>query len=486
MRPLVALFFAGCLAACSRAGPPASPGPQPPITVTLLHTSDEHGWIEAGEQSPGWMSGGAAEIMGLWRTNEGYPSSSSVALTSGDMWTGPAISTWSKGEATVEAMNAMGYQAAALGNHEFDFGQAILARRRAASTFGYLAANMTAKDGSATKLAEPFRVLEVSGIHLAIVGLANRATTFYLTQQNTAGLDFGDYSAALRRVVPEARQQGADLVVVIAHECAGPLVDLAKSVQDLNLPVMFGGHCHAESSQKVGSTWVVESGQRFGSYSRADIELDARSRAVQAVRIRLVKNAWQKAREPAALPSPAIGAIVRRWAEQTHAQLGRVLGYTDTGIGRPEPLYTLVTRAWLAAFTGADIAISNGGGFRQDIPPGEITLASILSVLPFENTIVSLALTGAQVTEALTCCEEMAVGGIDGSRGILTKTGERLDPTKVYRVLINSYMYSLSPRFPFARQDPQAQDTGIPWREPVIQWIVDQKSSAQKPLVVKP
>jgi 2',3'-cyclic-nucleotide 2'-phosphodiesterase (5'-nucleotidase family) len=481
MRPLTSLLWAGCLAACSRAGQPPSTRPQAPITVTLLHTSDEHGWIEAGEQSPGWMSGGAAEMMGLWQTNEGYPSPSSVALTSGDMWTGPAISTWSKGEATVEAMNAMGYQAAALGNHEFDFGQANLAQRRAASTFAYLAANLTAKDGSSSNLAEPFRVVEVSGIHLGIVGLANRATTNYLIEQNTAGLAFGDYAAALRRVVPEARNRGADLVVVIAHECAAPLADLAKQVQDLNLPVMFGGHCHAESAEQVGSTWVVESGQGLGSYSRADIELDARSRAVRAVRVRLMKNAWQKALEPAAPPSPAIGAIVRRWAERTHAQLGRVLGYTDTRIGRSD-LYTLVTRSWLAAFPGADIAISNGRGFRQDIPRGEITLASILSVLPFENTIMSLALTGAQVTEDLACCGEMAVSGIDGGRGILTKTGERLDPTKVYRVLINSYMYSLSPRFPFARQDPRATDTGFPWREPVIQWIEAQKSSAQKPL----
>jgi 2',3'-cyclic-nucleotide 2'-phosphodiesterase (5'-nucleotidase family) len=484
MRPLVALLWAGCLAACSRAGPLASPRPQPPITITLLHTSDEHGWIEAGETSPGWMCGGAAEIMGLWQTNEGYPSSSTVALTSGDMWTGPAISTWSQGEATVEAMNAMGYQAAALGNHEFDFGQAVLAERRAASKFAFLAANLTGKDGSPTHLAEPFRVLDVSGIRLGIVGLANRATPAFLAEQNTAGLVFGDYARALRQVVPQARSYGADLLVVIAHECAAPLATLAHDVEDLGIPVMLGGHCHAQSSEKVGGTWVVESGQWLNSYSRVDLELDPSTKAVEGVRIRLSKNAWEKTLKPAAPPDRAIGTIVQRWADRANAKLGQVLGHTETGIARPEPMHTLVTRAWLAAFPRADIAISNGGGFRQDLPPGEITVAGILSVLPFENSIVSLNLTGAQVIEDLTCCGEMAVGGIgsvDGRR-ILTKTGQPMELEKIYRVLVNSFMYSNRTAFPYARQDPHAMDTQIPWREPVIQWLEAQKSSPQRPL----
>jgi 5'-nucleotidase / UDP-sugar diphosphatase len=428
------------------------------------------------------MSGGAAEILGLWQVDEGYPSSSSLALSSGDMWTGPAISTWSKGEAASEVMNAMGYQAAAVGNHEFDFGQAVLAQRRAASRFPYLAANLTQKDGSATNLADPYRVVEISGIRMGIVGLANRQTAAHVAEQNTAGLDFGDYAAALRRVVPEVRGHGADLVVVIAHECAEPLAALAKNVNELNLPVLLGGHCHAESSSRVGNSWVVESGQHLGGYSRVDIELDPTSKAVQGVRVRYAKNAWHNALQPAAPPSPTVQAIVHKWATLAQAELGRVLGHTVAGIRRPEPMHSLVTRAWLGAFPEADIALSNGHGFRQDIPPGDITVASILSVMPFENTTMSVVLSGAQVVEDLTCCGEMAVGGLDRDRRILLKTGEPLDPAQVYRVLINSYMYSKSTGFPFARQDPHGKNTGIPWREPVIRWVEAQKSSADRPL----
>jgi 5'-nucleotidase / UDP-sugar diphosphatase len=475
MRPLFVLLWAGCLA-CSRAGPPVSPESPATVTVTVLHTNDEHGWIEAGEQIPGWMSGGAAEMMGLWEKRESYPNAASVALSSGDMWTGPAISTWSQGEATVEAMNAMGYRAAALGNHEFDFGLANLAERRAASKFAYLAANMTVQDGSPMTPAEPFRLVDVSGIRLGIVGLANRATPTYLVEQNTAGLAFGDYAPALRRAVPEVRRQGADLVVVIAHECTAPLADLARTVPDLNLPVMFGGHCHAQSAEQVGHTWVIESGYHLGGYSRTDIELDARSKAVRAVRVKLARNAWQKALEPPATADRAMAAAVHQWSERSSVRLGRVLGYTETGIREPE-LYQLVTRSWLSAVPGADLALSNGGGFRQEVPPGEITVATVLSVLPFENTIVSLVLTGAEVTEDLSCCGDMAVAQ--------RNPAERLDSTKRYRVLINSYMYSPSTNLPFARQDPRGKDTGIAWREPVIHWIEAQKTSRDKPLVVE-
>jgi len=123
--------------------------------------------------------------------------------------------------------------------------------------------------------------------------------------------------------------------------------------------VVFDGHCHTQSAEQVGHTWVVESG----------------------VRVKLAKNAGQRALGPAAVPDRAVAATVHQWSAWTNAQLGRVLGYTATGIGRSE-VYQLVTRSWLDAFPGADLAISNGGGFRQEVPPGEITLASVLSVRP--------------------------------------------------------------------------------------------------------
>ena len=85
--------------------------------ITILYTNDEHGWIEKSE-----YTNGAANLMGLWRDNEEYDGDESfLILSGGDNWTGPAISTWFEGESTVDVMNAMEYDASAIGNHEFDF-----------------------------------------------------------------------------------------------------------------------------------------------------------------------------------------------------------------------------------------------------------------------------------------------------------------------------------------------------------------------------
>ena len=106
------VLLASVLAACT----PHTP--QNAETFTVLYTNDEHGWME------GMQSGqGAAELLGLWRTKQGYrPDGPFLILSGGDNWTGPAISTWFDGQSMVEVMNAMGYKASVIGNHEFDFG----------------------------------------------------------------------------------------------------------------------------------------------------------------------------------------------------------------------------------------------------------------------------------------------------------------------------------------------------------------------------
>ncbi|MBN1582853.1 MAG: bifunctional metallophosphatase/5'-nucleotidase, partial [Anaerolineae bacterium] len=110
--------------------------------LVILYTNDEHGWMEAAGEM-GHETGGAAELLGLWRDKEGYTRDGPyLILSGGDMWTGPAISTWFAGEPMAEAMNVMGYGAAAVGNHEFDFGLDGLRARSAQATFPFLSANI--------------------------------------------------------------------------------------------------------------------------------------------------------------------------------------------------------------------------------------------------------------------------------------------------------------------------------------------------------
>ena len=143
--------------------------------LTVLYTNDEHGWMEGME--PGQ---GAAHLFGLWQRQEGYTEDGPfLILSGGDNFTGPAISTWVEGESMVEILNAMNYDAAAVGNHEFDFGLEELKRRAIEADYPYLSAN-TRWQESYTAPREmrilPFTIKQVNDSRVGIIGLTTTST----------------------------------------------------------------------------------------------------------------------------------------------------------------------------------------------------------------------------------------------------------------------------------------------------------------------
>lgn len=122
------------------------------------------------------------------------------------MWTGPAISTWFQGQSMAEVMNAMGYDAAAVGNHEFDFGLEMLKARAAESEFPFLSANIRYKaDGTTPVAIRPYTIITVNEIQVGIIGLTTRSTPTTTNPVNVAQFDFVDYETALREVVPQVK-----------------------------------------------------------------------------------------------------------------------------------------------------------------------------------------------------------------------------------------------------------------------------------------
>jgi 2',3'-cyclic-nucleotide 2'-phosphodiesterase (5'-nucleotidase family) len=165
--------------------------------LVILYTSDEHGWMEATGST-----GGAAGLMGLWQEEEGYTEEGPfLILSGGDMWTGPAISTWFQGESMVEVMNAMGYDAAAIGNHEFDFQVAVLYDRLEQAEFPFLSANIREKaTGNIPDFAQPYVVEEVNGIQVGLIGLSSTTTPTSAFPDYVEDYNFIEYDEALTEV----------------------------------------------------------------------------------------------------------------------------------------------------------------------------------------------------------------------------------------------------------------------------------------------
>jgi 5'-nucleotidase/UDP-sugar diphosphatase len=453
------------------------PAPPTPTTATLrrltiLYTNDEHGWMEATEES-----GGAAGLMGLWREQEGYTDNGPfLILSGGDMWTGPAISTWFDGESMAEVMNAMGYDAAAIGNHEFDFGLAELRERAAQSEFPFLSANIRDKEtGAFVDIALPYVIQEVNGIQVGLIGLTTIETPQTTMPDNVVTFDFIPYEEALGEVVPQARADGAELLVVVGHICADELRALAPAAAELGIAVITGGHCNERVSSVVKGVTLIGGGAHMEAYAQVDLTFDTATDTVVNIEPSTHKNTGGTA-------DAEIAAIVGGWRAETDEALLHVVGYLDKEIGqRSNAMFNMVTDAWLAAYPAADVAMTNRGGFRQPIPAGEITLATIVGVLPFNNVLVDVELTGAQLIENIQCCQPV-VGGMNTMGRYELADGTPIDPDATYHVLVNDFMYAGGDDFIFKSQDPDAYNTAIDWRQPVIDWIIALNTSPDKPL----
>jgi 2',3'-cyclic-nucleotide 2'-phosphodiesterase (5'-nucleotidase family) len=454
---------------------PAPPTPEG-VTLTILYTNDEHGWMSGQEEGQG-----AAEIAGLWAT--AFSESDAVLpVSGGDNWTGPAISTWFQGESMVEVMNTMGYAASAIGNHEFDFGLDVLAARIEQAGYPYLGANIRYKASGEipTDLGiQPYTLVDAGGIQVGIIGLSNVNTPSVTNPAHVGSLDFTDYADALREYVPEVRAAGADLIIVPSHLCEDELTRLANEVADLGIAFFGGGHCHETFAREAGGAVLLESGAYLRNYAYLTLTVNPQMGDFTVLDYGTEKNVG-------GIPQPQVAEIIAHWQELTDEELDVPIGYLENEIPkRSDEMAALITESWLWAYPAADVAITNWGGMRDRIPAGEITYADIISVMPFENVLIDVTLTGDELEQVLYSGRSLpAVGGMhrEGSEWILNATGAPLDPEATYHLLVNDFMYAGGDDYEIAKYDPDAYNTAINWRQPVIDWILTQDSSPENPL----
>ncbi|MCB8943573.1 MAG: bifunctional metallophosphatase/5'-nucleotidase [Ardenticatenaceae bacterium] len=448
--------------------------------LTILYTNDEHGWMAGMEPDEG-----AANLVGLWQEREGYApdDDSFLLLSGGDMWTGPAISTWFAGESMAAVMNEMGYAATAVGNHEFDFGLDGLQAREAQSDFPFLSANIRRRsDGTIpTDLGiQPYTIVTANGIQVGIIGLTTTSTPRTTNPVNVAEFEFIDYETALREIVPEVTAAGAELILVPAHICQGELEALAQKIGDLGVDLLGGGHCNELFAKEINGMVVLEGGYHLTSYARATFQFDTATDTVVDVSYGVETNMGGTA-------DPTIATIVNQWQSLADAELSEVIGYTDEGLARRSPeMQALIVESWLQAMPTAHVAITNMGGMRAALAPGALTLGDVIGVMPFNNVIVDVQLTGQQLLRILAfAIGDAAVGGVhlDGATWRFNDTGEPVDPNETYSLLVNDFMYAGGDGYELlAEFDPLAYNTAVDWRQPVIDWLIAQDSSAERPL----
>ena len=171
---------------------------------------------------------------------------------------------------------------------------------------------------------------------------------------------------------------------------------------------------------------------------------------------------------------------------KTEAELDVLIGYAESDIGiKSIEMAALITESWLLSYP-ADVALTNWGGMRDRIPAGEILISDIISVMPFDNFLVDVELSGEELLQVLAFGNRIPpVGGMHIEQGnwVFDVDGKPINPFEQYSLLVTDYLYAGGDDYlMLTKFDPEAYKTGISWRQPVIDWLLAQKSNQDNPV----
>jgi 2',3'-cyclic-nucleotide 2'-phosphodiesterase (5'-nucleotidase family) len=439
------------------------------VNIIVLYTNDEHGWMEPTNDYDG-----AAGLMNMWKSVEGYDGSDKyLILSGGDMWTGPAISTWFQGESMVEVMNAMEYDVSAIGNHEFDFKIEGLNARLEQLNFSLISANIINKTtGEIPDFAKPYIIKEIDGVNVGIIGLASLSTPYTTAPVNVADFEFTSYSEAIAEYSEKAKSEGADVLILVGHICEYEMEELASIAKTNGICIIGGGHCHQVVAKESNGVVLIQARSNMRAYAKVEFDYNRLTGETINFNYKIVWNNMHNI-------DSDIQDIVDYWIDQTEEELADIIGYADETIFRSTTeMGNMVCDSWFYTFPNADVSITNSGGIRQDILQGDITLESIVGLLPFENIILELELTGAELIDVV---DDFLVGGMTTIDGYNLMDGTPIHNDSTYTVLTTDYLYSLSNNN-FSEYDDEPMNTSVHYRQPLIDWIKSLNTSVSDPL----
>ena len=477
----------------------------PEKMITILHTNDIHGHIDAW---PGWEGelagktiGGMDHLATAIKQVRAEKGANVLLLDAGDAIGDTLIANETKGEAVLQMMNALGYDAMTIGNHEPDFTAERLRELVDKARFPVLAANVRDRKTGAL-FAKPYLIREIAGVRVGILGLAYPNTPLTTAKKNVAELEFSDIPPVAAEFVPKMRKEGAEIIIALTHYGLGADLKLAKSVPGID--VIVGGHSHnrVQPAIKEGETLIVQAGAHGSDLGRLDLTISNGKIIRSESKLILLDHAKIAADPETAKLITSITTPFETKLEERLGEAGASIVRAQTMAGaKPrkrdqqspaDSLFADIVRGEIKA----DIAFLPGVGYGVAIPAGPITLAALRNLVPHESKVVTMKLTGAQVRAILEQAVENAytddprrkVGGIiqvsglrfthDARRVREVHVGEEpLDPARRYLVATNSMLADGGHNYAAFREGEERAENGSQFQM-IADWIKDQKTVA--------
>ncbi|HBC9087120.1 bifunctional UDP-sugar hydrolase/5'-nucleotidase [Citrobacter koseri] len=487
--------------------------------ITILHTNDHHGHFWRSEYGEYGLSAQKTLVDGI-RKEVAAEGGSVLLLSGGDINTGVPESDLQDAEPDFRGMNLIGYDAMAVGNHEFDNPLSVLRQQEKWAKFPFLSANIYQKS-TGERLFKPWAIFKRQDLKIAVLGLTTDDTAKIGNPEFFTDIEFRKPAEEAKVVIQELQvNEKPDIIIATTHmghydngdhgSNAPGDVEMARSLPKGSLAMIVGGHsqdpvCMASENKKQvdyvpgtpcapdkqNGIWIVQA-HEWGKYvGRADFEF--RNGEMKMVNYQLIpvnlkkKVTWDNGKSERVLYTPEISenqqmlSLLTPFQNKGKAQLdvkiGSVNGRLEGDRNKVRFVQTNMGHLILAAQiarTSADFGVMSGGGIRDSIEGGNITYKSVLKVQPFGNVVVYVDMSGKEVIDYLTAVAQMkpdsgaypqfanvSFVAKDGKLNDLKIKGESVDPAKTYRMATLSFNATGGDGYPQIDNKPGYVNTGF-------------------------
>lgn len=481
--------------------------------LTILYSNDLHAHLEPHKVP--WVSetrlvGGFANIATLVK-REKAANPYTVYFDAGDYFTGPYISSLTKGEAIIDAMNYLGLDAACVGNHEFDHGWQNAREQFKKAKFPILNGNIFEKGTDKLHWNNPYIIKKVNGIRIGVIGMHGKFAFYDTTSDEMIqGVDARDEEVYLRRYITELKDK-ADIIVLLIHEgipgrqsttgakdVARNLqrdIELAKNVPGIDIIVT--GHAHQGTPQPLVSngTIIVSTDAYTIELGKLEITYDKKTDKVTSF-----KNTLNYLYDDEVPDDEHMLKVIGKWKDKLKQITDEVVTTSPAALtrsyGEESNMGDMVADAMLNAHPEYDFAVTNSGGLRQDIDAGVVRVGDLISAFPFPNTIVQLQMKGADMRAIFEHGAGLTNGILQVSKGVevvydeskpvgsrIVKcniNGVPLDDGKTYKVLTSNFLADGGDGFLVFKKTLSYKNTGVEMLDSMVKYLKKFKTFDQK------